>query len=273
VDAGERVVDAGGVPVAVRTVGGGDGPPVVLVHGIYVNGHLWDEVLGRVAPTRTCHVLTLPLGGHEVGVGPAHRFSLDGMAATVLDVLVALDLRDVTLVANDTGCGLVLLALGSDHPGTARIGRVVLTNGDAFEWFPPRRRQPLVDLARRSPAAASAFLRVALGTPAGRRTFLATLMRRRPPAITRRMFSTVHVDEAVRLTAAGSVTPQQRAMAWLPDVTVPVTVLWGRRCLLFPAAVAERLADRLPDARLVWIRDAGTYVPLDAPAEVAAAIL
>jgi pimeloyl-ACP methyl ester carboxylesterase len=58
-----------------------------------------------------------------------------GLAELIADFLAALELTDVTVVANDTGGALVqvLMAL---HP--ERIGRVVLASCDALErFFPP----------------------------------------------------------------------------------------------------------------------------------------
>ena len=69
-----------------------------------------------------------------------------------------LDLRDVTLVGNDTGGGLCLAALGTQHPGLQRIGRLVLTNCDSYEHFPPKGFDTMVALMRRSPASGSALL-------------------------------------------------------------------------------------------------------------------
>ena len=50
------------------------------------------------------------------------------------DFIAALDLHDVTLVGNDTGGGLCQLLIDA-HPES--VGRLVLTNCDAFEKFPP----------------------------------------------------------------------------------------------------------------------------------------
>ena len=55
-------------------------------------------------------------------------------ADLVHDFLAALDLDDVTLVGNDTGGGVCQFLIDA-HP--ERIGRLVLTNCDAFDKFPP----------------------------------------------------------------------------------------------------------------------------------------
>lgn len=52
----------------------------------------------------------------------------------------------------------------------------------------------------------------------------------------------------------------------------PVVMIWGAEDRLFPVSLAERLAVRLRDARVETIADATTFVPLDQPAAVAAAL-
>ena len=62
----------------------------------------------------------------------------------------ALDLSDVTLVGNDTGGAICQYLVDTDR---SRIGRLVLTNCDCFEQFPPPSLQRFVELraASRSP--------------------------------------------------------------------------------------------------------------------------
>ena len=57
-----------------------------------------------------------------------------GLAALIAELLQRLELTDVTLVGNDTGGALCQMVL-ANHP--ERIARLVLTNCDAFEDFPP----------------------------------------------------------------------------------------------------------------------------------------
>ena len=57
-----------------------------------------------------------------------------GVAATIAAFLEALDLDDVTIVGNDSG-GAMSQVLVTRHP--ERIGRLVLTNCDTHENFPP----------------------------------------------------------------------------------------------------------------------------------------
>ena len=105
---------------------GGEGPPVVLLHGLVMNGSLWRNVVPKLSPEHRCIVPTLPLGGHRLPMRPDADLSMGGQAALVAELLERLDLRDVTLVMSDWG-GALLYASGdgqrSPRPARARLVR------------------------------------------------------------------------------------------------------------------------------------------------------
>src|SRR3954468_784633 len=127
----------------------GSGPPVVFAHGAAVNGDLWRNVAPQLADEHRCVVVDLPLGGHVLPLRDGQDLSLFGCATILAEFLEALDLRDVTLVANDTG-GAIAQALVSSHP--ERLARLVLTSCDAFANFPPQAVAYLKPTARLAPA-------------------------------------------------------------------------------------------------------------------------
>ena len=168
--------------VTIRYHTSGEGRPVVFVHGVYIGGSLWDGVVGRLGGMR-CIVPTWPLGAHR-DPAPDADVSACATARRIPTFLEALELRDVTLVGNDTGGGLCLAALGSDHPGVGRIGRLVLTNCDSYEHFPPKGFDRIAGMARRFPPAAAGLLRL-FATRPGQRMFLKSVCTN-PPTGTRR---------------------------------------------------------------------------------------
>jgi pimeloyl-ACP methyl ester carboxylesterase len=112
----------------------GSGPTLVFVHGILASGFLWRDVVAGLSGRFRCVVPDLPLGGHAVPMGPGADVSPRGVAGLVADFMDALDLRDVTLVGNDTG-GAICQIVIAEH--LERVGRLVLTNCDAYEAFFP----------------------------------------------------------------------------------------------------------------------------------------
>ena len=123
--------------ISYRVLGPEDSPhpPVLFVHGILVDERLWERVAeGLAGMGYRCILPTWPLGAHTIPVNQGADLSPRGIAAMINDFMIALDLSEVTLVGNDTGGGLCQFVIDS-HP--ERIGRLVLTNCDAFDKFPP----------------------------------------------------------------------------------------------------------------------------------------
>ncbi len=60
---------------------------------------------------------------------------------------------------------------------------------------------------------------------------------------------------------------------FLPEIACPTLILAGRRDWFTPASVQQRMADLIPDSELVWFDDAGHLLPIEAPNEIARAIV
>jgi pimeloyl-ACP methyl ester carboxylesterase len=251
----------------------GDGPPIVFVHGVWATGGVWYPVIDRLGSRFRCINVHLPLGVHRYPSPPTVDHSPQMLAKVVAELLRALDLRDVTLVGNDTGGALCQLVIAR-YPD--RIGRLVLTNCDAFEMFPPRKLKPLYALAR-IPLLWSAFAQ--LGRLAlFRRLLFATVAHAAPdPAVLemlmKRFAMVPGVREDLRLTIRGidpSVTLE--AARSFAAFDREVLIVWGTDDHFFPVSLAKRLAAAFPRATLKLIDHARLFVSLDAPDSVAKAI-
>ena len=113
----------------------GEGPPVVFLHGLLVDGEVWRKVTPLLQGAARSIVPDLPLGSHRLAMKADADLSPAGVARLVGDLLAALDLEDVTLVGNDSG-GAISQLVALDHG--ERVGRLVLTNCDCFDVFPPK---------------------------------------------------------------------------------------------------------------------------------------
>ncbi|MGH3436135.1 MAG: alpha/beta fold hydrolase [Sciscionella sp.] len=120
----------------IRYTEQGEGHPVVFVHGLLVNSTLWRNVTPKLAATGyRCITPDWPLGSHRLPMPPPADLTPPALADLITDFLVALDLNDVTLVANDTGGALTQLAMTRNPQ---RIGRVVLPTATASSGSSPR---------------------------------------------------------------------------------------------------------------------------------------
>jgi len=267
----EDSVELDGVKVRYRSRG--EGTPVVFVHGVYIGGSLWDGVAQRLESVQ-CVVPTWPLGAHR-DPAPAADLSARAMARRIPQFLEALDLRDVVLVGNDSGGGLCLAALGTAHPGLDRIGRLVLTNCDSYEHFPPGSFAYIARLARRAPSLVG-FMLSFFATKRGQTVFLKSVCQEPPKgASASRLFeafitSKASRRDAVRTTASLEPSVTMEAVGALRSFSKPVLLAWGDSDKFFPLDHARRLEADFPNARLEIIEGASTYVMIDRPERLAA---
>jgi pimeloyl-ACP methyl ester carboxylesterase len=262
--------------IEYREAGPADSPhcPVLFVHGMLVDHRLWAPVAQRLADQGyRCILPDWPLGSHTTPVTDRSRQSPSGVAQTIHEFIVALDLHDVTLVGNDTGGGLCQFVIDA-HPD--RIGRLVLTNCDAFDKFPPFPFN-MVFATLRGPVSIKALftamkLRALRHSPLG-----FGLLTDGDPALTASWLAPARDDARI----AGDLAAMLRNVAHtdltgvaprLHRFTKPVTLVWGMADLCFTPALGRRLAGIFPHGHLIEVPGARTFVPLDNPAAVADAI-
>lgn len=254
----------------------GTGPTVLFVHGVYVTGALWNDVVAELGEGFRCIAPTWPLGAHSTPTDGAD-LRAEAAARRIVHFMEALDLKDVTVVANDTGGGLVLASLGDPALDTSRIARLVLTNCDSYEHFPPGSFAQIVKLCRFSSAVGGAILRL-LATGPGQSFFLKAVSKHAPsPERQREIFGSFATSgaarrDAVTVTASLDSALTLRAAPAIEAFDRPVTLTWGTEDQLFPLDHARRLRDAFPHATLIEIPDSSTFVMLDAPRELAEAI-
>jgi pimeloyl-ACP methyl ester carboxylesterase len=250
----------------------GSGPPVLLVHGLLVNGTIWSRVVPALAAHARCIVPDLPLGSHPQPMDPEADLSPSGLAALLAELISQLELRDVTLVGNDTGGALCQLVAAS-RPEI--VNRLVLTNCDAFESFPPRAFKPLVTGLGRIPGAVAALAASAKLGPVRRGAMAAASLTTKPiPDSLIRAWVEPLGDPGVRrdlVKVLRGIDPSYtlRAAEQLRTYDRPVLLAWGARDKFFPLDYAERLRAVFPQGRLEKIENARTFVPLDAPDRLA----
>jgi pimeloyl-ACP methyl ester carboxylesterase len=256
---------------------GGDGPVLVLLHGLMMDASLWDGVIANLSLDHRCVAPTLPLGAHRHPMRPDADLSLPGIARLVAEFCDRLGLDGVTLVGNDTGGALVQLIM-ADAP--AWLARVVLASCDAFDNFPPGLTgKALVASGRLSPGMFGLFMQQMRLRPVRRAPIAFGWLTKRgdasvagwmrpvltEPEIRR---DTVQVLRACRAAAAGPGLLVETAER-LTEFKHPALVIWASEDRVMPPEHGSRLAGLLPEARLVEVADSYTLIPLDQPARFA----
>jgi pimeloyl-ACP methyl ester carboxylesterase len=244
----------------------GAGKPVVFVHGYLVDGRLWDGVVDRLAGSCRCIAPDWPLGSQRIAMNPAADLSPPGVAATIAGLLDALDLEDVTIVGNDSG-GAMSQVLVTRHP--QRIGRLVLTNCDTHENFPPGIFKALPPLAK-LPGGMAVLAAPFRFAAAGRLAFKPFARTPIPDDLVASWLQPGFNDPAVKrdlrkVTIGMNKRYTLEAAAKLRGSELPILLAWAAGDRFFPISYAERLAAEAGNARVVPIPDSKTFVPLDQP--------
>ncbi|MEV6292953.1 alpha/beta hydrolase [Streptomyces sp. NPDC051896] len=250
---------------------GGDGPVVLLVHGLGFDDSVWADVVSALRPDFRVLVPVLPLGSHRRPMRPDADLSAHGIARLLAEFMDRLDLRDVTLVQNDTGTAQLLVGVRDE-----RIARLVLTSCEALDNYPPGIQGRILDAARRIPGGVFLLLQ-SFRFPflARMQTSLGGMTKKRlPKELIARWYGPLLASRQIRRDFAKFLRATRKdcyleAARKLPEFTRPALVAWGAEDRMMPPATGRGLAELLPDARYVEIPDARTLVQLDNPAALA----
>lgn len=248
----------------------GDGKPIVFVHGYLVDGRLWDGVVDRLSDRFRCIAPDWPIGSQRIAMKPDADLSPSGMAAIIDSFLEEKGLEDVTIVGNDSG-GAMSQVLVTTHP--ERVGRLVLTNCDTHENFPPgifKTMPPLAKLPGGMALLAAPF-RIDAVARAAFRPFTRDPL---PPELIASWMEPGLHDRAVKRDLKKVTTGMNKrytleAAAKLRGSQLPILLAWAPGDRLFPLRYAQRLAAEAGNARIVEIPGSKTFVPIDQPQRLA----
>jgi pimeloyl-ACP methyl ester carboxylesterase len=259
----QRTLDVGGQRVNVLDTGG-SGPALLFLHGWSSN---WQIFLLNIAAFMNTHrVVSLDLPGFGASEMPAKgEISIPGYARVVDGVCDALGVERVTVTGNSMG-GFIGAELALSF-GT-RVDRLVLVSAAGLSTE-QLARAPLLFAAR--------F--VAAGIPLATR-FESTVVRR--PRLRRAaMQFVVRYPEKLSVPLAqelvqsvgkpGFVDGLAAIMDYsyrdrLPEIEIPVLIVWGRNDILVPVGDATRYADLIgPNARVEIFEDTGHAPMLERP--------
>ena len=262
-----RDIKANGLRLRVTETG--QGPSLVLLHGLFMDHSTWNPVSEQLGQTYRVVAPDLP-GFGQSEKPPSSRFpyGIDAFADAVLDLYAGLELGRAVLVGHALG-GAIAITLAARHPEL--ISRLVLI--DALCYPAP------LDLARRvalAPIIGGFAFKQLWGKSAFRAYFKESYSSRdaRIPNARLDAYYEAFNTPAARASALATLraTQDTRAVvAHIARISTPTLVIWGSEDTLYPPALGQRMAREIPSAGFQVIA-AGHAPQEEQPAEVAAAI-
>ena len=253
---------------------GGDGPVVVLLHGLMMDGSLWRHVVRDLGAGYRCVLPTLPLGGHRMPMRPDADLSMRGIAEIVGGFIERLDLREVTLAMNDWGGAQLLI--GGEHD--RRIARLALCSCEAFDNVPPKGAARALPYIARVPGGLYVTL-LPFRFDRLRRlpmTYGPLSKRPVPREVMDRWFGPVgelpEIRRDLKKYVVSSAEGRRELLAAADALACfdrPALVAWAAEDRLMPREHGARLAQLLPQGQLVEIADSYTLIPEDQPGALA----
>jgi 3-oxoadipate enol-lactonase/4-carboxymuconolactone decarboxylase len=250
-------VEVNGLVVHVLQDGPPGGTPLVLLHSLGTNAHVWDDQVPVLA--RSFRVIRPDLRGHGLTGCTQGPYSMDLFAADLAGLLDALGVQAAHIGGISIG-GLIAQAFAAAHPDRALSLLLV----DTALAIPPA--QSWTDRAALVRAEGiDAIAEGVIGrwvTPA----FLAAPATAGLRAMLLRTPAEGYAASAEAIAAADFTASTAR-------LDVPALVIVGDQDQATPVAAAEALHGALGGAALVVVKDAAHIPTVEKPAEIAAAML
>jgi len=245
----------------------GEGPVLLLLHGLGGSFENWRDVIGPLA--RNHRVIAPDLPGHGASAPGGGDYSVGALAASVRDLLVALSVERVTVVGHSLGGGV---AMQFSYQFPEMVERLVLVSSGGLG--------PEVSLVLRAAALPGADLFIAATADIGQRV---------APAIGRGLSALglrPNADLAEVLRGYGTLVDPERRSAFLATVkavigtggqrvdatdrlylaeAVPVLIVWGADDRIIPAGHGEDAHRHIPHSRLEIFDGVGHLPQVEAP--------
>lgn len=253
----------------------GQGPAVVLLHGIAASSATWEDVISRIADS--CSVIAPDLLGHGDSAKPPGDYSPGAYANLVRDLMDALGVRRCTIVGHSLGGGVAMQYV---YQYPERCERLVLVASGGLG----RELHPILRAAALPGARFALPLLSAVATRGvGALTRGLDRLRSRASADleeTWRSFIALgsrEAREAFLETARGVVDLGGQHLNAVDRLYLaagmPTLIIWGERDRLIPVSHAYVAHDAIPESRLEIFARSGHFPFLDAPERFAATLL
>jgi pimeloyl-ACP methyl ester carboxylesterase len=251
-------VNVKGNQLAFTEIGQRDGPPVILLHAFPLRGALWAAQADALSAAHGCRVILPDLRGFGASDVPAGPYAMEVMAQDALGLADALGIGRFALGGISMG-GYIAFALL--RQAAQRVSALILadTKATADTAGARQNRETLAQAAEREGLDAVADQMLpSLLSPAGVNQ----------PDLAGAVRAMILGNQPAGIAAAArGMAMRPDATELLPLITVPTLIIVGELDLTAPIHDARLMFERIPNARLEVLRDAGHLSNLEAPVD------
>jgi pimeloyl-ACP methyl ester carboxylesterase len=261
-----RHIELHGHDVTYRMAG--EGPAIVLVHGLAGSSTTWKYVMPALAEHFT--VVAPDLLGHGKSAKPRGDYSLGAYASGIRDLMVALDVEKASFVGHSLGGG-VAMQLAYQFPERCERLVLVAAGGLGQEVTPLLKAVSLPGSEYILPIVLAPWFRERAETVGGALSklgwkpgsTLSEVWRSYTTLTTREgQQAFVHTIRSVIDIAGQRVSARDRLYL---AAAVPTLIVWGDHDRVIPVDHAYAAHELMPDSRLEILQGAGHFLPFEQP--------
>ena len=202
----------------------GDGPPLILLHGLAASWAWWRRNIPALAASYRVTAVDLPGFG---GTHPDARFVLDEAPGQVVDLMADVGIDRAHVIGHSMG-GVVAGGIAADHP--ERVDRLVLVDAGFIALDPSWRHRISGSIAT---------------LPWSSWSMAPNLVR------------DVWRSGLIRMAGATKEVLGNDWQAKLPSIQAPTLVVWGEHDGICAPIIGRQISASIPGAMLVVIPGAG----------------
>ena len=263
-----RIATGDGAELAVTVAGPRTGPVVVLAHGFTNGREVWAPVAHRLIRAGA-RVALYDHRGHGSSTSGSEGHTIERLGRDLAELLVALDARDAVLAGHSMG-GMTIQSFAANHVDLVRerVAGLVLV-GTAAHGIGKDERSNKRTARAAGHRATDRFVGSKVGHALFRGVYGAAVRRADLTLSQEGFLATISAAREQFVDAMLSMDLRKANAA----IDVPTTVVIGERDTLLPPKLGEEVAASINGSRIVRLPEVGHMLPLEAPEQVAEAIL